>query len=444
MMVFLSVLCLSAIFNISSPEQYMENGIADTESIGKAMSKSNELTTPDNNDNTIEYNSLSYSTSSFITRWNDPGPVSDAIADIAEVPEASLPAETKNRTASQENPDEVMETAILSADLPMMEASRIKESAGVSESMTHKNSLYANIGISIANSFVNIRKEPSSESEALGKLYKDASAEILTDYGDWYYVESGSVKGYVKAKYIKTGIPDDELAEKYGEASILVTVDGLNVRESANTAADRLSVIYKNEIYPIVALEGEWIKIRIPEDQVVGYIRREYTDEIIDFKDAISKEEEEELLALQAGEWAKAETRIKQQDGVNYSKEELKLLACLVHSEAGNQSYEGKLAVANIVLNRIKSSQYPDSIKAVIYQPGQFTVAASGSLAKQLENYGNYSSSSQRLSIKAARAALEGANNIGSRMYFHSYRAALKKGYDEKSGSVKLGDHLFW
>lgn len=414
-MVFLLVLCLAPIFNISSPVQYTENGITDEEGIGKAIPQSKELTTPDKNDDTIELNSFSYSANAFATRWNDPGPVSDAIT----------------------------KAAVLTADV-LTAASQIAAAPDKPENTMQKNVLYTNIGISIANSFVNIRKEPSAESEALGKLYKDSAAEILQHCGDWYYVESGSVKGYVKAEYIQTGIPGDELAKKYGQPSILVTVDGLNVRERADTTAERLSVIYKNEIYPIVALEGSWVKIRIPEDQVVGYIKREYADEIIDFKDAISKEEEEGLLALESEEWAETATQIKHRRETSYSKEELKLLACLVHSEAGSQSYEGKLAVANIVLNRVNSSSYPDSIKAVIYQSGQFSVADSGSLEKQLVNYGNYSSTSQQLSIKAAKAALEGDNNIGSRMYFHSYKAALKKGYDKKPGSVKLGDHLFW
>ena len=443
-MVFLSVFCLSTIFNISGPVQYMENGKTDAESIGMAGPESRELLTPDYDDDTIELNSFSYSTNSFVTRWNDPGPVSAAIAGITETAQGNPGAGEEKKTAAQKSPDAITKAAVLSADIPSAEVSWIKEAVNIPESGKRKDSLYENIGISIASHFVNIRRSPSAESEALGKLYKNSAAVILEDYGDWYYVESGSVKGYVKAEYVKTGIPEEELIENYGEDSILVTVDVLNVREKADTAADWLTVIHKNETYPVEAIEGSWIKIRIPENQVVGYIKREYTDKITDFKDAISKEEEVELLARQAGEWSKAETRIRQQEGVSYSKEELKLLTCLVQSEAGSQSYEGKLAVANIVLNRVKSSLYPDSIKAVIYQPGQFTVAASGSLAEQLDDYSNYSSLSQKQSMNAAKAALEGDNNIGSRMYFHSYKAALKKGYDEKSGSVKLGDHLFW
>ena len=119
-------------------------------------------------------------------------------------------------------------------------------------------------------------------------------------------------------------------------------------------------------------------------------------------------------------------------------------MACLVYAEAGNQSYEGKLAVANVVLNRVKSKKYPNTIKDVIYQPGQFTVAKSGSLAKQLEKYESYSTESQLLTIKAAKAALSGANNIGNRLYFHAYKSAVSKGYDKKKNAVKIEDHIFW
>jgi spore germination cell wall hydrolase CwlJ-like protein len=312
------------------------------------------------------------------------------------------------------------------------------------ETEPQEKALYSNIGISIAGSFVNIREEASTDGEILGKLYKDAAAEILDTKGDWYYVESGSIKGYVKSEFIKTGIPDDELIDKYSELRVIVDVDGLNVREEPDTEADKVTVVYKNETYPVMELKDDWIKINVADDHVIGYVKKEYADLLVDFKKAISKEEEQELLRLEAEERAKKETEVKYEDSVNYSNADVKLLACLVHSEAGTQSYEGKLAVANVVLNRVASSKYPDTIKAVIYQSGQFTVAASGSLAKQLATYDNYSSNSQKLSIKAAKAALEGANNIGTRLYFHSYKAAVKKGYDEKSSSVKLGDHLFW
>lgn len=305
-------------------------------------------------------------------------------------------------------------------------------------------SIYSHIGISIAKSYVNIRSQASTESEIEGKLYKDSAAKILDSTGDWYYVESGSVKGYIMKDYLKTNIPDDELIEKYGTLRISVNTDGLNVRENPDIDSKKLTVIYKNEVYSVIELYDEWVKVDISDDKIIGYVSKEYIELIVDFTKAISKEEEEELKKLQEEERIKKETEIKYRDELDYTQEELKLLACLVHAEAGNQSYEGKLAVANVVLNRVKSSKYPNTIEEVIYQPGQFTVSSSGSLDKQLDNYNNYSSNSQRLTIKAAKAALSGANNIGSRLYFNSYKSAVKKGYDQKKNCVKIEDHLFW
>ena len=305
-------------------------------------------------------------------------------------------------------------------------------------------SQYANIGISNAKDFVYIRKDPSTDGEILGKLYHDSAATILRTEGDWYYVESGSVTGYIKAEFLKTGLSDEELIANYSTLSISVAVDGLNVREDKSQDAKRLTVIYQNEIYPVIKVEGDWILIKLEDENLQGYVLQEYSELIVKFKEAISKEEEEKELQLQAEAKAKEETAVKQSEAVDYASSDLKLLACLVHAEAGTQSYEGKLAVANVVLNRIKSSKYPDTLKAVIYQSGQFTVAASGSLDKQLNNYSNYSSTSQLMSIKAAKNALEGSNNIGSRLYFNAYKTALRKGYTEFERSVKIGDHLFW
>lgn len=303
---------------------------------------------------------------------------------------------------------------------------------------------YADIGISIANSFVNIRENPDQDSPSLGKLYRNAAARVLDAVDDWYLVESGSVKGYLKAEYLKTGISDEELIKNYGTMRIRVKVDGLNVREETNTEAKKLTVIYKNETYPVLELLDEWVKIDIKEDNTSGYVAREHVELNVEFIKAVSKEEEQELERLKAAEKAKKEVEVKYSGGVSYSADELKLLACLVHAESGNQSYEGKLAVANVVLNRVKSGKYPNSIKSVIYQKGQFTVASSGSLAKQLAKYENYSTQSQLLTIKAAKAALSGANNIGSRLYFNGYKSAARKGYNKKPNSVKLEDHLFW
>lgn len=326
---------------------------------------------------------------------------------------------------------------------------------------------YANLGISIANSYVNIRLEPDTNSKVLGKLYNGSVCEIIEQTDDWYYVESGSVTGYVSNKYIKTDLSDEDIIKNFGVLRISVNVNGLNVREQPDVNSKKLTTIYLDEKYHVIDLQDEWIKIDVSDDKVIGYIKREYAELIVNFKKAISTEEEKELLNIQKeaqikeeqarkeaqakneaksskSSQPKDEAKVTYRNEVDCTKDDLKLLVCLVHAEAGNQSYEGKLAVANVVLNRVKSRNYPNTIKDVIYQSGQFSVSTSGSLDKQLKKYEDYSSESQKLTIKAVKSALAGTNNIGSRLHFNAYKSAVKKGYDDNKGSIKIDDQLFW
>ena len=383
----------------------------------------------------------------------------DAVVSEAESDESDAELlETKPgaKQESESQPEPELDSELQPAPEVELESESGQESKEESQAEPEViQSLYADIGISMANSYVNIRESATTDSNIVGKLHRDAAAKILDSIDDWYYIESGSVKGYLKAEYLKTGIPDEELVRDYGVLRISVNTDGLNVRKEPLIESQKLTVIYQNETYPVVDLLDEWAKINIDDDNVIGYVNREYVELLVDFEKAISKKEEEELIRLQEeekerqrkiqeAERIKKETEIKKRDEVDYTTKELKLLACLVHAEAGNQSYEGKLAVANVVLNRMKSKKYPNTIEAVIYQPGQFSVAKSGSLEKQLKNYENYSSKSQQLTIKATKAALSGDNNIGNRLYFNAYKAAIKKGYDKKKNAVKLEDHIFW
>ena len=94
-----------------------------------------------------------------------------------------------------------------------------------------------------------------------------------------------------------------------------------------------------------------------------------------------------------------------------YSEEDLYWLSRLVHAEAEAEPFEGKLAVANCVINRKKSKDFPNTIKGVIFDRNwgvQYTPVANGRI------YNNPSEDS----IKAARMALEGNNNIGECIYF--------------------------
>ena len=114
-------------------------------------------------------------------------------------------------------------------------------------------------------------------------------------------------------------------------------------------------------------------------------------------------------------------------------------LACIVYAEAGGESYQGKLAVANVVLNRRKSSRYPNSIYGVISQRSQFGPFRNGSfnraINKYKQGYFTRGNNGYTQSLAAAKAALNGNNNIGARYSFNTTGPAR---------ALRIGHHKFW
>ncbi len=125
---------------------------------------------------------------------------------------------------------------------------------------------------------------------------------------------------------------------------------------------------------------------------------------------------------------APVETEAPAETTSSAGSDDTSLLAALIYCEAGNQSYDGMVAVGAVVMNRVYSSSFPNSISEVIYQSGQFTPASSGSLASALAN------GVPSACYDAAVAAINGENPIGSALYFNT---GSGKG-------VKLGDHQFY
>ncbi|MDD4297366.1 MAG: cell wall hydrolase, partial [Ruminiclostridium sp.] len=93
---------------------------------------------------------------------------------------------------------------------------------------------------------------------------------------------------------------------------------------------------------------------------------------------------------------------------LNYSEEDIYWLSRIIQAEAQGEPYEGKLAVANVILNRKNSSEFPNTIKEVIFDGYQFTPVITGTIYNTPSN----------ASLQAAKDALEGKNNIGNCLYF--------------------------
>ena len=176
----------------------------------------------------------------------------------------------------------------------------------VSKSAVEETSKFDNIGISIANNYVNIRKKANEESKVIGKLYKGAAATILETDGQWVKIESGSCTGYINQEFLATGLRAEELADEYGEKIAMVTATTLKVREKADTEASCVTMIPIGETYEVVKETDEWVKIKVDED-VKGYVSKEYVDVDVKFEKAISIKEEKEKLRREEEERKAAE-----------------------------------------------------------------------------------------------------------------------------------------
>ena len=155
---------------------------------------------------------------------------------------------------------------------------------------------------------------------------------------------------------------------------------------------------------------------------------------------ARQKEYEEQLEAQKAAEDAKRLEEIRQQEEevkqneenkapMNADASEQALLAALIQCEAGGESYEGKLAVGSVVINRVRSSHFPGSIAGVIYQSGQFSPVASGRFAAVLAEGADASC------VQAAAEVLGGRITVDC-LYFRRNTGAIE--------GIVIGNHVFY
>ena len=126
---------------------------------------------------------------------------------------------------------------------------------------------------------------------------------------------------------------------------------------------------------------------------------------------------------------------------MSVSDDDIWLMACIIDWEAAYQPYAGKLAVANVILNRVRSGHYPGTVSGVVYQRSQFSGVSDGAgnpsdrFAARLANGPRNTECMQ-----AALEALSGVNNIGG---YTSFRALYTVDVNNYSDFVIIGDHIF-
>lgn len=304
--------------------------------------------------------------------------------------------------------------------------------------------------------YLNIRAAADENSEVVGKLYAGAGGTVLENGEQWTKISSGSVEGYVATQYILIGEAAQVKADEVGSLKATVLEDSIRIRKSPDTDSGIWELAEKGDVYTATNVLDAWVEINF--DGEIGYISKDYVSVELEIANAISIEEEQEMerrAAEEAAARAAAEEAARleaeaeaqrvaanskfietvQTSPYNVSESDVYLLASLVCAEAGYEPYEGKLAVANVVLNRLNGGAYGSTMSDVIYAPSQFSVAGSGRLAQVMAKGPNEES------ITAAKEALSGVNNVP---YYSNFRSCRIANYSSYNNYTIIGSQVFF
>ncbi len=288
--------------------------------------------------------------------------------------------------------------------------------------------------------FLYVRASGDADAEIIGKLYKGDVADVVEGGDTWTHVVSGDVDGYVNNDYCVSGEDALAYAQENVETEAQVNTNGLRVRNAASEDASVISAVSEGTTLTVdtdAETEDGWVAVKYKGQ--TAYVSADYVTTELALGEAVTIEEEKAALAKKAEEEAAAkaaqaaqttETSTVQNAAVSASYDDVTLLAALIQCEAGNECYEGQLAVGAVVMNRLRSGAYPSSISGVIYQSGQFPPAGQGMVA------GIAANGPKGSCVQAAQQALGGADNTGGATCFS--RASSGR------AGVVIGNHVFY
>ena len=320
------------------------------------------------------------------------------------------------------------------------------------------------IGVIDAKDMLDIHAEANTASAVIGQVMEDGHVAILAKYNDWVQIQAGEIAGWVPAEnLVETEISNEEavaaneqvIAERTGETASedeFFAEEEVQQDETAALQAEA-SEAAQNEIEEVQAAE-EAARIEA-EAQAKAAAEEAARIEA----EAQAKAAAEEAARIEAEAQAKAAEEAAQLEAEAQAKaaeeaarlaaeaqqaalaaqaaqtaaisaEELKLLANIIYCEAGSESYVGKVAVGNVIMNRVKSASQPNTITEVVYAKGQFSPVRNGSLQRALS-----SDKADAACYQAAIEALAGAQPVGGKLFFRRNNG--------RSGQV-IGHHVFY
>ncbi len=161
--------------------------------------------------------------------------------------------------------------------------------------LSSTESEYANFAIADVNDYVNVRNQPSTEGEIVGKIFDGSVAQVLAIAGEndeWFQITSGNVEGYIKAEFFIYGEAAAEVMDEYVTKYAEVKADRLNVRKEATTDSARIGYLNNGEKVKLIEDLGDWKKVQYSEGKE-GYVSAEYVQILEEYTYAKTLEEEQ-------------------------------------------------------------------------------------------------------------------------------------------------------
>ena len=321
------------------------------------------------------------------------------------------------------------------------------------------------IGVIDAKDMLDIHAEANTASAVIGQVMEDGHVAILAKYNDWVQIQAGEIAGWVPAENLveteisneeavaaneqviaeRTGatasedeffaeeeVQQDETAALQAEASEAAQNEIEEVQTAEEAARIEAEAQAKAAAEEAARLEAEAQAKAAAEEaaRLEAEAQAKAAAEEAARLEAEAQAKAAEEAARLAAEAQQAALAAQAAQTAAISAEELKLLANIIYCEAGSESYVGKVAVGNVIMNRVKSASQPNTITEVVYAKGQFSPVRNGSLQRALS-----SDKADAACYQAAIEALAGAQPVGGKLFFRRNNG--------RSGQV-IGHHVFY
>lgn len=200
--------------------------------------------------------------------------------------------------AAQEAATEAVQETVAEAAQDTTDVSAAEETENSAQAGVLDTSMNGQMAFAQCEEYINVRKEASTDSEVVGKVYNNGSVTILGAIDGWYKVQSGNATGYVNAEYFATGAQAEAIAKEVGYNVATVYSDALTVRSQPSEDSEAIGTVYSSDQLEVVAYEGDWMKVALGND-VYGYVNAYYVGYDTYYATAETLDEEQARLDQQ-------------------------------------------------------------------------------------------------------------------------------------------------